>query len=144
MVWRISFVASGMCSGGRIKHHLKHNIWRQACHVIIVGFQAQGTIGRALVDSAKYIRLWGETIRVAAKVHTIGGISAHADQNGLCQWYNHFRNRPSVALVHGELTAINKLAKRLRDDLTAPEHVPHLGERINWKVFFMTDKTRCL
>ena len=86
----IIIAGSGMCSGGRIKQHLKHNIWRRECHVIISGFQARGTLGRSLVDGAKYIRLWGETVRVAATVHTIGGLSAHADQLGLKNWYANF------------------------------------------------------
>ena len=93
---------SGMCDGGRIKHHLKHNIWRRNCHVIIVGFQVAGTTGRALVDGATYIRLWGETIKVQAKIHTIGGLSAHADQAGLTAWYKGFEQNPPLVLAHGE------------------------------------------
>lgn len=110
----IIVAGSGMCNGGRIKHHLKHNIWRKGCHVIMVGFQARGTLGRALVDGAKTIRLWGEEIRVEAKVHTIGGLSAHADQSGLSQWYGHFKNKPPVVLVHGEKNVIKEFATHLR------------------------------
>jgi len=98
----IIIAGSGMCNGGRIKHHFKHNIWRRNCHVVISGFQARGTLGRSLVDGAKHIRLWGETISVAATIHTVGGLSAHADQDGLCEWYRHFKNRPPLLLVHGE------------------------------------------
>ena len=79
----IIIAGSGMCTGGRIKHHLKHNIWRKDCHIVIVGYQARGTIGRMLVDGASRIRLWGETYVVRAQVHTVGGLSAHADQDGL-------------------------------------------------------------
>ncbi len=109
----IIIAGSGMCTGGRIKQHLKHNVWRESCHVIITGYQAYGTTGRALVDGAPHIRLWGETVRVAAKVHTIGGLSAHADQKGLVDWITAFKNRPKVALVHGENAAINRLKEKL-------------------------------
>ena len=85
----IIVAGSGMCDGGRIKHHLKHNLWRRNCHLIIIGFQAAGTLGRRLVEGAQHVRLWGETIRVAAQVHTIGGLSAHADRDGLLDWYSY-------------------------------------------------------
>ena len=115
----IIIAGSGMCTGGRIRHHLKHNIWREDCHLIIVGYQAQGTLGRALVDGATRIRLWGETIRVAAQVHTVGGLSAHADQQGLIDWYRGFNNRPSVVLVHGEPEPQTILAGRLERETGA-------------------------
>ncbi len=115
----IIIAGSGMCTGGRIKHHLKHNIWREHCHIMIVGFQARGTLGRSLVDGARHIRLWGETIQVNAKIHTIGGLSAHADQRGLLDWYSHFQNCPRVALVHGEPVAMETLARRLRSEYGA-------------------------
>ncbi len=121
---------SGMCTGGRIKHHLKHNIWRKDCHVIIPGFQARGTTGRALVDGAGFIRLWGETIRVAANIHTVGGLSAHADQHGLCNWYANFRNTPPVILVHGETASIDTLATKMRNDFSTQITVPVLAQRI--------------
>jgi len=111
----IVIAGAGMCTGGRIKHHLKHNLWRCDCHVIMVGFQARGTLGRSLVDNAKQVRLWGETVRVAAKIHTIGSLSAHADQRGLLDWYSNFAHRPPVALVHGEEIASNVLSTALRD-----------------------------
>ena len=112
----IVIAGSGMCTGGRIKHHFKHNIWRENAHVMIVGFQARGTLGRALVDGAKHIRLWGETIQVNAQVHTIGGLSAHADQQGLMDWYKHFEKQPPVVLVHGEPIAMDALANRLKSE----------------------------
>ena len=124
----IIIAGSGMCSGGRIKQHLKHNIWRRECHVIISGFQARGTLGRSLVDGAKYIRLWGETVRVAATVHTVGGLSAHADQLGLKNWYANFEGRPRVVLVHGETAAIETLSKTLKDDLDAPVIIAKYGQ----------------
>lgn len=112
----IIIAGSGMCTGGRIKHHLKHNVWRPETQVLIVGFQAAGTLGRSLVDGAPHIRLWGETVRVNAKVHTVGGLSAHADQAGLRDWYRHVAARPPVALVHGEPASRAALAASLAAD----------------------------
>ncbi len=124
----IIIAGSGMCTGGRVLHHLKHNLWRSQCHVIIVGFQADGTLGRRLVDGADYVRLWGQTIRVNAKIHTIGGLSAHADQAGLLDWYAGFENRPPVCLVHGEREAQRVLARRLHEQHGADVTLPVLGE----------------
>ncbi|WP_405221394.1 MBL fold metallo-hydrolase RNA specificity domain-containing protein [Lentisalinibacter sediminis] len=109
----IIIAGSGMCTGGRIRHHLLHNLWREECHVIIVGFQAAGTTGRLLVDGARRVKLLGQSVRVAATVHTVGGLSAHADQRGLADWYGAFRGRPPVALVHGEPDAMDALAGEL-------------------------------
>ena len=127
----IIIAASGMCTGGRILHHLKHNAWRRETHIVIVGFQAMGTIGRMLVDGARHIRLWGETIRVGAQVHTIGGLSAHGDQQALCNWYGQFAGHPPVALVHGEAAARDVLAQRLRDDYAARVWTPAPGASID-------------
>jgi len=112
----IIIAGSGMCTGGRIKHHFKHNIWRENTHVLIVGFQAKGTLGRSLVDGCKTIKLWGEKIQVNASVHTIGGFSAHADQQGLLDWYQCFENKPPVVLVHGEEDAMEVLAQKLKHE----------------------------
>lgn len=109
----IIIAGSGMCTGGRIRHHLKHNAWRRQTHIMIVGFQARGTLGRALVDGAKHIRLWGETIKVQAQVHTIGGMSAHADQQDLLNWIGHFKPLPLTYLVHGEDQALQSLQKAI-------------------------------
>jgi metallo-beta-lactamase family protein len=99
----IIVAGSGMCTGGRIRHHLKHNLWRREAHVMIVGFQAIGTPGRALVDGARHLTLAGEEIAVNATVHTIGGFSAHAGQSQLLEWANGFgTRRPQLYLVHGE------------------------------------------
>jgi len=111
----IIIAGSGMCTGGRIKQHLKHNIWRNHAHVMIIGFQARGTLGRTLVDGAKEINLWGERIQVNAKIHTVGGLSAHADQQGLIDWYSQFENHPKVVLVHGEPSAMDVLQNELTE-----------------------------
>ncbi len=127
----IIIAGSGMCSGGRIKQHLKHNIWRNNCHVIISGFQARGTLGRALVDGAKHINLWGETVQVAASIHTIGGLSAHADQTGLKNWYQHFNNHPHIVLVHGEEQAQQCLSKILQTESNATVTIAKYGQKID-------------
>ncbi len=124
----IILAGSGMCEGGRIKHHLKNNIWRNGCHVLIVGYQAQGTLGRRLVDGADRIRLWGEAIKVSARIHTVGGLSAHADQDGLVAWYAGFDQRPPLFLVHGENKAQQALAERLRGELQADVGIARRGE----------------
>ena len=110
----VIIAGSGMCNGGRIRHHLKNNIWRPECHVMIVGFQGRGTPGRHLVDGGKTLKLWGEEYAVRARIHTIGGLSAHADQEDLIKWYRNFKGRPPVYLVHGEPEAQEKLAGQLR------------------------------
>jgi metallo-beta-lactamase family protein len=129
----IIIAGSGMCNGGRIRHHLKHNIWRPDCHVVITGFQAKGTLGRALVDGAKEISLWGESMRVAATIHTVGGLSAHADQKGLKDWYGHFKGRPPVVLVHGEAEAMDVFAATLNTELGAEVTIPSPGEIVDLK-----------
>ena len=127
----IIIAGSGMCSGGRILHHLKHNVWRPQCHLVIVGYQAYGTLGRRLVDGADTIKLWGEDYRVRIRIHTIGGLSAHADQQDLFDWYRAFDNRPPVYLVHGERDAQKPLVKRLVSELSAPAKIAEHGQVIN-------------
>ena len=106
----IIIAGSGMCNGGRIRHHLKHNLWKRNTHVMIVGFQVAGTTGRALVDGAKVLHLVGEEIAVKAHVHTLGGFSAHAGQKQLLDWAENFRGaNPKFYLVHGEVGAKNSL-----------------------------------
>jgi metallo-beta-lactamase family protein len=126
----IIIAGSGMCTGGRIQHHFKQNIWRPECHVIIVGFQARGTLGRRLVDGADTVRLWGDEYAVRAQVHTIGGLSAHADQEGLIDWYRAFDGRPPVYLVHGEPEAQQALALKMRADLKAPVTIAQYGQKV--------------
>lgn len=115
----VIIAGSGMCNGGRIIHHLRHHVWRRTTHVVIPGFQAQGTLGRMLVEGARKIWIHGEPIVVQAKVHTIGGLSAHADQAGLVDWCGHFARMPPTWLVHGEDRARLALADVLRERFTA-------------------------
>jgi metallo-beta-lactamase family protein len=106
----IVIAGSGMANGGRILHHLKHNIGRRGTHVVFVGYQSVGTLGRRLVDGARWVRIHGHDQRVGARIHTVGGLSAHADQQGLLDWFAHFEPTPRVALVHGEDQAREALA----------------------------------
>ncbi|MCK7594976.1 MBL fold metallo-hydrolase RNA specificity domain-containing protein [Pseudomarimonas salicorniae] len=116
---QIIIAGSGMCNGGRIRHHLRHNLWRENCDIIFVGYQARGTLGRQLVDGADFVNIFGEKIRVRARRHTIGGLSAHADQGQLAAWYGHFNGHPPVALVHGEDEAREALAGVLQKQFRA-------------------------
>ncbi len=115
----IVIAGSGMCSGGRIMHHLKHNISSSQANLMIVGFQARGTTGRKLVDGADHIRLWGQDHEVNAAVHTIGGLSAHADQHELCDWFKVISGSPVCALVHGEPSAAEALESYLVEQCSA-------------------------
>ena len=106
---------SGMATGGRVLHHLKHNLERPECHVVIVGFQAPGTLGRQLVDRAPEVRIHGQRVRCLAQIHTLGGLSAHGDQADLLRWYDSFAGHPPVYLVHGEVPSSEGLAEKLRE-----------------------------
>jgi metallo-beta-lactamase family protein len=115
--------ASGMCEAGRIVHHLKWNLPHRHNAVIITGFQAQGTLGRRLVDQAKLVHLFGKEVPVKASIHTIGGLSAHADQKGLLRWLKGFHQAPNhVYITHGEITAARLLKEAIHAQL-GWEHV---------------------
>ena len=126
----IIIAGSGMCTGGRIRHHLKHNLWRRNAHVIIVGYQAIGTPGRALVDGAKRLRVVGEDVAVNATIHTLGGFSAHAGQQQLLDWIGAFHKpKPHTYLIHGEPDAKKALQHQLHAmDIKA--EIPELGTTI--------------
>lgn len=128
----IIIAGSGMCNGGRIRHHLKHNLWRKHSHVIFVGFQAIGTPGRALIDGVKYFKVAGEEVLVQASIHTLGGFSAHASQSQLIEWLGHFKGeKPRLYLVHGE-----EDAKRTLRDAVAEHgwkaHIANYGEKLKF------------
>ena len=126
----IIIAANGMCTAGRIKHHLKHNIWRPGASIVIVGFQAKGTTGRKIVDGAKQVKIFRENVSVKAKVFTIGGFSAHADQKDLLEWIGNFESKPRVFVVHGEATASEALARAIRERFNLTVHVPRWKERL--------------
>lgn len=126
----IIVAGSGMCNGGRIIHHFKHNLWRKDCHIIFTGFQARGTNGRAIVDGAKTVRVFREDIMVGAQVHTLGGFSAHAGQSQLIEWASHFDNRPDLYLIHGELEKMQILQSEFKKRLDWDANIPELGDRV--------------
>jgi metallo-beta-lactamase family protein len=121
---------SGMANGGRVLHHLRHNLPRPQCHVLIVGFQAPGTLGRQLVDRRPEVWIHGRRVENAAQIHTLGGLSAHGDQADLLRWYGSFANRPPVYLVHGEVDASQALATKLREQ-GASATVAHPGLKLD-------------
>src|SRR4030043_504386 len=131
--------ASGMCDSGRIKHHLKHHLWRQESHIVIIGYQAEGTIGRRIVDGAKTVRLFGEEIAVKAHIHTLGGFSAHADQRGLLDWVSHIHNpQLEVFVNHGEEKISMTLAQLISDRFHFNAIVPQWREQ---RVLFGAEET---
>jgi metallo-beta-lactamase family protein len=126
----VIMAGSGMCTGGRVRHHLKHNIWRPESSVVFVGFAAEGTLARKIVDGEKVIRLGGQEIQVAAKIYTINGFSAHADRRELLNWIEHAGHPGQVFLVHGDAT---KGMAAMEKELTArgiSAHCPALHESV--------------
>jgi metallo-beta-lactamase family protein len=124
----IIMAGSGMCEGGRIAHHLKHNLWRPECSVIFTGFQARGTLGRRIVDGSRRVRVLGESIAVKARIYTIGGFSAHADQKELLEWIGSFTSKPEVFIVHGEEKTALEFEGIIKEKLGLVTHVPRKGE----------------
>ncbi|HAI60078.1 MAG TPA: MBL fold metallo-hydrolase [Xanthomonadaceae bacterium] len=110
----IIIAGSGMANGGRVRHHLRHRLPFERHHVMFVGYQAQGTLGRRLVDGAAYVRILGHEVPVRAQRHTVGGLSAHADQPALLDWYSQIADTPPAVLVHGEDDARQALARAMR------------------------------
>ena len=128
----IIIAASGMGHAGRIKHHLRHNLWRPEAHVVFVGYQAQGTTGRLIVDGAGHVKIFGEEVTVAANIHTIGGFSAHADRDGLVKWLDYFDPKPSATvIVHGETSSSMAFSDHVNERLGVVPIVPKLGEIID-------------
>ena len=125
---KVIISASGMCDAGRIKHHLKHNLWRKECTVLFVGYQGAGTLGRALTEGANYVKLFGETIEVQAEIRKLSGISGHADKNGLLEWVNHFTPKPQkVFVVHGEDLVCESFVKCLKEEHGLDAEAPFSG-----------------
>lgn len=110
----IVLAGSGMANGGRIVHHLKHNLWNPRSHLIFVGYQAEGTLGRRIIDGARFVKVAGEEVAVKCKAHTIGGFSAHGGQDDLLAWASNFKTNPVFLVTHGERKASNFLARELK------------------------------
>jgi len=121
---------SGMCTGGRIRHHFKQRIWDSRNAIIFCGYQANGTLGRLLVDGLQHLKLFGDDYVVKAQIETLGGFSAHAGQNELVEWVSHFENNPKVVLVHGEPKAQEALAQKLWEDKNIRAVIPSLGQSL--------------
>lgn len=127
----IVIAGNGMCTAGRIRHHLKHNLWRPGCSLVIVGFQAVGSLGRNLVEGVRMVKILGERVIVRARVFTIGGLSAHADQAALLSWLSNFKNPGmSVYVIHGEESISREFAQLIRQRFGFDARVPAIGDRI--------------
>lgn len=125
---KVILSASGMCEAGRIRHHLKHNLWRKECTVCFVGYQAVGTLGRKLIEGAESVKLFGENITVNAHIEVLKGISGHADMNGLLNWLKGFDRKPDrVMVVHGEDTVTDHFAELVQETIGCPAFAPYSG-----------------
>ncbi len=128
---KVILSASGMCEAGRIRHHLKHNLWRKECTVLFVGYQAAGTLGRAIYEGTKSVRLFGEEVEVNAEIDYLAGVSGHADKEGLLKWILAFEERPGRVFVnHGEDTSCMDFAKCLQEEHGFSACVPY-----SWTIF---------
>jgi len=121
----VIMAGSGMCTGGRVRHHLKHNLWGRKNSIIFVGYAARGTLARRIIDGAEKVRIFGEDIQVRASIHTIGGFSAHADQGELLAWHKQTGKPKTTFLVHGEEDSMHTFAKKLKDTKV---EMPTLGQ----------------
>ena len=125
---KVILSASGMCEAGRIRHHLKHNLWRADSTICFVGYQAVGTLGRKLIEGAQVVKLFGESIEVNARIETLKGISGHADMEGLLRWLGGFKTKPKhVFVVHGEDTVTDEFAKIVEERIGCPAFAPYSG-----------------
>lgn len=125
---KVIISASGMCDAGRIRHHLKHNLWRPECTILFVGYQAEGSLGRRILDGAGHVKLFGEEIAVRARIVRFHGLSSHADRDGLVRWINHFTPKPQqVFVVHGEARAAENYAQTLTE-MGFSAHAPNYEE----------------
>lgn len=129
---KVIISASGMCEAGRIRHHLKHNLWRPECTILFVGYQAAGTLGRILIEGTDEVKLFGEVVEVRAKIQQLPGMSGHADKAGLVEWVTAFENKPQrVFVVHGEDGVCNLFAECLKIEHGISAYAPYSGTRVD-------------
>ncbi len=129
---KVIISASGMCEAGRIRHHLKHNLWRKECTILFVGYQANGTLGRAIVEGAKEVKLFGEQIEIRARIEKLVGMSGHADKGGLLQWIGAFERKPEkVFVVHGEDSVCKLFTECLKAEYGQNAYAPYSGTRFD-------------
>lgn len=129
---KIIISASGMCEAGRIKHHLKHNLWREECTVMFAGYQSYNTLGRSILDGAETVRLFGEEITVRAHIEKLSGVSGHADMDGLIRWADAFEKKPSMYFInHGESACAEGFAKKLEELLGVSACAPFSGTQFD-------------
>lgn len=129
---KVILSASGMCEAGRIRHHLKHNLWRSECCILFVGYQAVGTLGRTIADGATEVKLFGEPIHIRAKILKLAGMSGHADKNGLLEWIQGFEKKPEwIFVVHGEDSVCDAFTDCLREEYGYSAYAPYSGTRMN-------------
>ena len=125
---KVIISASGMCTAGRIRHHLKHNLWKAKNSVVFVGYQAVGTLGRILKDGATSVKILGENIAVLAEIHSIEGFSGHIDQPGILDWLQGFKKKPKkIFLVHGEEDSLSTLSELINERYNIPTVIPNMG-----------------
>lgn len=129
---KVIISASGMCEAGRIRHHLKHNLWRPECTILFVGYQAIGTLGRSIVEGAEEVRLFGESIQIRAQIKQLPGMSGHADKNGLIEWISGFEEKPrKVFVVHGEDKVCARFVECLKTEYGQNAYAPYSGTVFN-------------
>jgi len=129
---KVIISASGMCTAGRIKHHLKHNLWRKESSIVFVGYQAEGTLGRKIKEGEKLVKIFGEEIQVNAEIHSLEGFSGHADKEGIMWWIKGFKSQPQkIFVVHGEEEATKEISRKIKEELNIVTHIPELGESLS-------------
>lgn len=126
---KVIISASGMCEAGRIRHHLKHNLWREDSTVLFVGHQSTGTLGRIILDGASEVRLFGETVQVKADAFKLSGMSGHADKKGLLKWIHSFKKKPEkVFIVHGDNEVVDKFSETIKNEVGIDAFAPYSGD----------------
>lgn len=140
---KVIISASGMCEAGRIRHHLKHNLWREESLILFVGYQAGGTLGRMLLDGAKEVKLFGEPITVNAEIASIPGVSGHADMNQLLDWISGFKKKPEMIFVnHGEDEISESFVKKLREEYGHNAYAPYSGTSFDMKAGLFVEEAK--